>query len=87
MSAGEGSIVDPRVEVLSVQYAVYRWPADYPNKYVVRKWLILRGYSDAVPSASWTADTLETARLPLPYGLHRLERFADDDPVIVEVWI
>ena len=33
------------------------------------------------------ADSLEQARAAIPRGLQRLDRLADDDPVIVETWI
>jgi len=34
-----------------------------------------------------TASTLEELREKLPFGLHRLPRNPNDDPVIVETWV
>jgi hypothetical protein len=64
-------------------WTVYRDPADYPSKYVVRKSLVPGG----VTNEMFVADSLAEARALVPPGLHRLPRQRDDDPVIVEVWL
>lgn len=67
------------------QYVIYEKPADFPEHFVVRCWLISR--QGPVPTDRvWKAPTLESARTVVPDGFYRLPRFADDDPVIVEVW-
>jgi hypothetical protein len=68
------------------QWVVYFNPKDYPGKYVVRRWRIAQGSAEAAKEAT-VHDSLEEARAAIPPGLYPLERFADDDRVIVEVWI
>jgi len=61
---------------------IYKYPADYPNKYVARLW-------DGLISTSYVAlsDTLEGVRAAIPLTMTCLERSPDDDPCIVEVWL
>lgn len=71
-------------------YTVYFGTSDFPDKYVVRRWVVEGGQSfpDANPTA--IADTLEEARRLLDIkapGLTRLPRNPLDDKVIVESWI
>ncbi len=68
-------------------WTIYHRPRDMPGvEWCVRRWLIMDGRSTpdlvAVP-----AKTLEAARQMVPPGLVRLDRLAEDDPVIVETWI
>lgn len=63
-------------------WVVYDKPIDYPDKYVVRKWLY-----DKPTETFYTADTLEDIRSKIPEGLHKLDRFSGDDPKIIETWI
>jgi hypothetical protein len=67
-------------------FTVYRYPSDYPDKYVLRRWDIGRNGSRAT---SWvrTADMLEEIRSFVPYGLCRMMRNPEDDPCIEETWI
>ena len=66
---------------------VYRYPSDFPNKYVVRRWTCMAtgGVPDRVPLI--VCDTLEEARAAVPQWMVRLERQAGDDPVVCEVWL
>lgn len=68
------------------QFVIYRNPADYPDKVVVRRWSI--GAAQVTPDAAplTLVDTVEAARAALPPGLVCLGREPGDDPVIVEVW-
>jgi len=72
-------------------YVVYRNPSDYPDKFVVRHYVVISGavlVEDGPPMA--VVDTLEDARgsIATTAGeLVRLPRHKDDDPVIVEVWV
>lgn len=66
------------------QYVVYERPADYPDGYVLRLWVV--DANGPVPGEARCFDTLEKARLAVPDGFIRLPRAADDDPSIVEVW-
>lgn len=68
------------------QYVIYEKPKDHPTKFVVRQWIIGPGTAKAGPMIS-TSDTLEEAQATLPEGLTNIPRFANDDPVIVEVWM
>ena len=68
------------------QYAIYEKPTDHPHHYVVREWLI--GPGTMTPGKLMgLSDTLDGARKLVPPGMDLLPRFANDDPVIVEVWI
>lgn len=67
-------------------WTVARNPADFPDKFVARKWLI--GRRDLTPTVDHhVADTLDDVRAMLPHGLHPVPRNPNDDPVIVESWI
>ena len=65
---------------LMEMYTIYEKPLDYPDKFVVRKWLIGKGIFGATEQF-WLADTLEAARECVPRGLFRNPRFDGDDPV------
>jgi hypothetical protein len=69
-----------------VQYVIYNKPKDHPHHYVVREWLI--GPGTATPGKLvGLADNLKNARQLVPPGMDLLPRFANDDPVIEEVWM
>lgn len=67
-------------------FCIYENPADYPGKFVVRRWVGMDPDREPVT----VAETLDAAREALkelnPY-LVRLDRCPDDDPVILETWI
>jgi hypothetical protein len=71
-------------EVLDI-WTIYRYPRDYPDKYVARRAEITNDITHT--RDMFVADSLEEIRALLPKGLHRIERYPLDDPVIVEVWI
>ena len=66
-----------------VCYAIYEKPLDYPESFVVRRWVGMT--PDQHPTA--VVPTLTAARQQVPDGLICLPRYRSDDPVIVEVWI
>lgn len=67
-------------------FTIYERPQDYPEGYVVRRWVAhSNGFSEA--REAWATDTLEHARQLVPDGLYKLEREPNDDPTIVETWI
>ena len=69
-------------------YTIYFNPKDYPNKYVARKWLIVGGFQNPIPTReSWVENSLNEIREHIPSGMARIERSPCDDPVIVESWI
>ena len=71
------------------QWVVYEHPADYPDYFVIRRWLIRPGAMEETPEV-WLRHSLADARRVIDRnapGAYRLDRSPGDDPVIVEVWI
>jgi hypothetical protein len=73
-------------KTVMVQHVIYDSPADYPGRFVVRRWLIGRGGS-VTPSFITLADSLEKARQAIPQGLDRIPRSPGDERQIVETWL
>jgi hypothetical protein len=46
-------------------YVIYEFPTDYPNHFVVRKWV-----NDEPDEHAWLADNLADARKLVPDGLY-----------------
>ena len=69
------------------QWVIYDHPRDLSDKFVMRRWDIRANNEIQETDEMALADTLEEIRLSVPRGLYRLERFRDDDPCIVEVWL
>jgi hypothetical protein len=66
-------------------YVVYDHPRDFPEAFVCRVWY---GQRIAASAPFMTAATLEEIRDALEErGLTNIGRYAEDDPVIAEVWI
>lgn len=57
-------------------------PDDYPTQYCARLW-------DYDHPTRWLAlaDTLEEVRRSIPAEMERIDRAAEDSPVIVETWV
>jgi hypothetical protein len=71
-----------------VQYVVCRSPADYPGMFTCRRHFIVRGGQIYVDQHVHVTPHLIGIRRPLiRAGLHRLPRYPDDNPVILEVWL
>ena len=69
-----------------VVYVVYDHPKDNPGHFVVRPWSLgNRGFQPSLTATLY--DTLEEARKTIPATMRRFDRFENDDPCIVEVWI
>lgn len=69
-----------------ISFCVYFNPADFPGKYVIRKWVGMD--PERLPEV--VGDTLEEVREKLLEnhpGLVRFVRNEGDDPVIVESWL
>ncbi len=66
-------------------WTIYERPLDFPNCYVVRRWTVEEGKT--VAHECLLADSLEKARKLVPPHSTRMDRFPEDDPVIVETWI
>lgn len=73
-------------EVVLRQWVIYERPRDYPQDFVVREWLIVRGSSPQPTINVRLAPTLEQARACVPRGLFCIPRSPGDDAVIVETW-
>ncbi len=71
-------------------HVVYYQPRDYPESYVVRGFEITTEgpVPDRAPLAV-VAELVEARRVILEAtpGSVRVERYPDDDPVLVEVWL
>jgi hypothetical protein len=71
-------------------YVVYYQPRDYPDSYVVRGFEITTEgpVPDPVP-LTVVAELVEARRavFDAASGSVRVERYPDDDPVLVEVWL
>jgi hypothetical protein len=73
-------------EDVATHYVIYKQPLDYPDHFVLRRWLICRG--NIRPDGSpLHVGTLEECRSTIPQELDRLDRSPGDDPSILEVWI
>lgn len=72
-------------------YVICTNTKDYGDKFTVRRHAITK-HSHAqqtlyVEDKVEVRDTILEARAVIPEGFYNLERFDEDDPVIVEVWI
>ena len=67
-------------------YVIYENPRDFPGQFVVRRHDVYPGRVE-VQKLATVHTTLEQARRAVPQGLVRLERSANDDPVIRETWL
>lgn len=73
-------------DILSL-WVVTHNPKDFPGMYVARETLLGPHGEHRVSEAALVASTLSQLRDKLPEGLHRMARWAEDDPVIIEVWL
>lgn len=68
-------------------WTIYENPADYPGRFVVRRWVV-RPDGRCVPDQSCTDhDSIDAAREKVPSGLHCLGKLPDDDRAIAETWV
>lgn len=73
---------------LSEQYVLRRWDITDGRGPRRAKGNSGGGNNQMIPTSEIVlAETLEEIRKQVPAGLYRLERFADDNPCIVEVWV
>lgn len=63
-------------------WMVYKFPKDFPDKYVARLFLLAQPTSTVL-----VEESLERIRERLPRGLCCLPRLDGDEPHIVEVWL
>jgi hypothetical protein len=67
-------------------WTIYKRPKDFPNHFVVRRWTI-EGGAEPKANECRLADSLYEARKLVPPQATRMDRFPEDDPVIVESWL
>jgi hypothetical protein len=77
------------VSAILEMFTVYRYPRDYPTKFVVRRWLVGAKPGEPLPDEDWffLGESLEEVRAHVPPHCVRLERDPNDEPQIVECWI
>ena len=83
-------IVPPRAELEPPPletYTVYRNPADYPGRYVVRRFVCAAGRPIPDPTPVSVSTSLTDARNAIPGRLVRFPRDPTDEPAIVETWL
>lgn len=68
-------------------FTIYKYPLDYPDKFVVRCWYPDPASLKYEKEPTAVVDTLDQARQAIPLGLTNIGRFEDDDPKILEVWM
>lgn len=69
-------------------FVVYERPKDYPDRYVLRKWVIGAVENEPLPTEWFViADSLEAVRKFVPNWCVRIHRNEWDEPQIVESWI
>jgi hypothetical protein len=67
-------------------FTIYRHPSDYPDKFVVRRFLVTdKPNPDKTPCA--VCNNLNDARAAIPFGMVCVDRQPSDDPVIIETWL
>lgn len=67
-------------------WVVYDSPADFPGRFVVRKWVI-RKSGEQPTTEVYHAKTLEGVRAMVSHGLVCIPRDENDNPNIVETWL
>jgi hypothetical protein len=73
-----------------VFYVIYHRPSDFPDaQYIVRESIVGQVSGQVVAGAVLgQAESLQQARALVPcHADNCIDRFPDDDPVIVEAWI
>lgn len=69
-------------------WTIYEHPADYPDRYVARLWIVKEGHQ--IETGSMMASpSLHLIRAFLEHTMHLsvIPRSPEDDPVIVESWM
>lgn len=69
-------------------YTLFDHPADYPNEYVIRRFLIEAGKSTPEKELFFRSENLKACRVKMiEMGLYRMQADIQDDPVILETYI
>lgn len=69
-------------------YTIYRYPKDYPNLFVVRRWNLGTGQTIPIPEMEpwFLGDTLKQARQSIPRGMVQMLE-VNGDAAIIETWL
>lgn len=68
-------------------FIVYDHPSDFPNDYVVRRWIVKNGNLEPQEIVLKTNDLKEVRKAMEEKKLYCLTRLKFDDPKILETWI
>lgn len=68
-------------------WTVYDHPADFPDCFVARLYVVGSGPNFGATNRIVTGETLDAVRAQLPPGLYNAGRQPGDDPKIVETWL
>lgn len=72
----------------TIQYVIYEKPMDYPNKFVVRRFVLAHGDFGPQLVPVGVVDTLDEARKLVPSDFNYcFPRLPQDEPQIREVWM
>ena len=66
---------------------IYDHPSDYPNHYAIRECHCVNGDVKFLPDVFLFASLDQARVFAEAQGLVRMDRFPQDDPGIVEVWL
>ena len=66
-------------------WAVYRNPNDYPEKWVLREWIIADG--QLRPGEAWLGSSIEELRGWINPHARVIERASEDAACIIEAWV
>lgn len=70
-------------------FTIYFNPTDYPNRYVVRRFVIFPNMADPVadPTPTRICHSIQEARRAIPDGLVMMTRHPSDPLGVVESWV
>lgn len=68
------------------QYVIYYDTREYPRQYVVHGWTVDKNGPRPDKDPTAVVLSLEHARVRVPLGLYRMDRWDEDNPCVVEVW-
>ena len=74
-------------EAMLEMFVIYENPADYPDKFVCRRWVVKSDGASVPDGHCWVAPTLAVARERVPPGCYRLDHQPGEDPCILETWL
>lgn len=73
-------------EAVLQMWVIYQHPLDYPDSFVLRRWIITDAGAKPTMDVQ-VASSLVAIRSHVPMHCYRIDRYTDDEPHIVEVWM